>query len=1008
MTAKTPRVFSIPPTAPFLERLADALLSGTLVPGFPQADDPLALARATVFLPTRRACRSLADIFREKGFPLLPKLRPLGDANEDETLFRAEEEIGAGAEDLPPAIAPLTRQMILGRMVLQWTKTMKEAGDPVFTPASPADSLYLAGELARLLDMLANENLEIGKLQDLPPLDLQQHWESAYRFLKIASETWPTYLKAAGQIEPAQRRRLLMHFEAERLMKMPDPVIAAGSTGSIPVTAEFLAQIAQHPQGALVLPGLDHDLDEKSWDLIGKGQVASHPQTAMAALLGRLKIVREDVLSLEENENARLHAHFISEVMRPAETSEAWGQHEFPAGTIETATAGLSLVEAAHEHEEALTIACILRETLEQEHATAALVTPDRTLARQVASELKRFGLHVDDSSGIPLNVTQAGIFARLVSDAALHAYESASCLGLLRHSLCALTQDPEEAEKANGIIERILFRGFITEKNTATLLQKFDSEFQTEAARGIDTAKIRPARERFARMDASLRHFHELLKNPQEQPLGLLLEAHREALCQCAATDTGNGERTLATSDDGKALLEFFNALQEAEPGLLSIKGADYPALFNIFMGQVPVRPAGIEEPRLRIYGLLEARLIAHDRLVLGGMNEGTWPKAGQADLWLSHGMRESLGLPSSERRIGLAAHDFSQALGGRDMWLTRSLKTNGAPAVPSRFVQRLAAVTGQAVFEKIRGRGMRALNIARMFDARDRPQPAARPSPSPPYACRPRSLSVTQIEALLRDPYTIYAEHILRLRSFEPLDQSFDARRRGLLIHATLSEFAQRINSGDDANEDLLEQIARRHFSPYLENAEVAAYWAPRFLALIPELAAFERERREKAGLIATEIQGAMPLKVRAGAFRITARADRIEKQGDRFAVIDFKSGQLPPKNRIDNSFALQLSLQAAMLEAGAFKNLQGESAELIYIGLANPDGLQFRYVERADLMAHARDTLANVQKLIDKFDAGAAYTCRADSPYAAYNDYLHLARLREWGLTGEDSAP
>lgn len=1006
------RVFSIPASEPFLKRLIEALLAGELVPGFPDGQDPLALARVTIFLPTRRACRATADLLRDT-YPdlvLLPRLRPLGDVDEDLALFdHNEAEPDMEAVGLPPAILPLERQIILTRLVLQWAQSMQHGGEPVPTPASPADAAHLARELARLLDMLAHEGIEASALQTLPPLDLQQHWQSAFDFLQIISERWPAYLNLAQQMEPAQRRRAQMQAEAARLRQEPQrAVIAAGSTGSVPVTAEFLIAIARHPRGALVLPGLDRDLDAASWEFIdGERPLFSHPQAAMASLLQRLKLAREDVQFLESASSLRLREKLIAEVMRPAETTEKWAQAKFPPQDLRQALDGLALVEAAHESEEALAIAVLMRETLEKKQATAALVTPDRALARRVAAELKRFGVQVDDSAGTPLGGTGAGIFARLVAEVAAKNCEGVSCLSLLKHPLCTLGQDFAEAEAANSALERLVFRGAAAGQGTARLLRQIDDEMQTQAAQGVSASQREKAQQRLEKFCAALKPLENFFQTTTAQPLSVFLDAHLAALLELARSQVGDGEAALAATQDGAALLDFFAALQKAGAEDLVLHAADYPRLWAAFAAQQSVRPVTLIEPRLRIYGLLEARLVQHDRLILGGLNEGVWPASGHTDPWLSRAMLESLRLPSPERRIGLAAHDFSQALGGADVWLTRSLKSNGSPAVPSRFVQRLAAVAGEGAFGELRRRGDGALRLARFLlePAQSRkPQPISRPVPRPPIDARPRKLSVTQVERLVRDPYSIYAEEILRLRAFEPVGAVFDARQRGILIHAILSEFAKRLNDGAAAEAELLETIASHHFAPYFESSEVKNYTWLRFRALIPQLAAFEKQRRAKAQEIKVEAKARLGFDLPGGAFTLTARADRIERKDNAFAIVDFKTGQMPAPKSIKTSFALQLPLQAAMLELGAFPKLQGLSDELIYAGLSSPHELKEQIIKDDDIMAFARASLEQAKALLAKFDAGVPYRSCADSPYVnAAGDYLHLARVREWGLAG-----
>src|SRR4051812_44396306 len=113
-----PRVFTVPASAPFLDTLIGALQDGRLIAGFPGAD-PLALADATLFLPTRRACALAREAFLEclgRSASVLPRLVPLGDIDEDELVF-ADMVNGAEALELPEALGGLTRRMLLARLV---------------------------------------------------------------------------------------------------------------------------------------------------------------------------------------------------------------------------------------------------------------------------------------------------------------------------------------------------------------------------------------------------------------------------------------------------------------------------------------------------------------------------------------------------------------------------------------------------------------------------------------------------------------------------------------------------------------------------------------------------------------------------------------------------------------------------------------------------------------------------------------------------------------------------
>src|SRR5215813_1107547 len=309
MAIPAPRVFTIPASAPFLPTLIKALLAGRLVPGFPASRDPLALAGATLYLPTRRACRLARDVFRdEMETAVLPRILPIGDIDEDELVF-AEAATGplAGmALELPPALGRLARRLLLARLVLQWAVAPQLRGeaDAPLVAHSPAAALALADDLARLIDDMTTRKVPWRALDALVPEQYDRYWQLTLEFLGIARAAWPQILAEHGAIEPAERRDRLIEAEAARLAAVDGPVIAAGSTASMPATATLLATIALLPHGAVVLPGLDMDSPETTWSLIGgKRQdghelvppAIGHPQFAMHALLRRLSVDRADV-----------------------------------------------------------------------------------------------------------------------------------------------------------------------------------------------------------------------------------------------------------------------------------------------------------------------------------------------------------------------------------------------------------------------------------------------------------------------------------------------------------------------------------------------------------------------------------------------------------------------------------------------------------------------------------------------------------------------------------------
>src|SRR6202021_4207876 len=147
-------------------------------------------------------------------------------------------------------------------------------------------------------------------------------------------------------------------------------------------------------------------------------------------------------------------------------------------------------------------------------------------------------------------------------------------------------------------------------------------------------------------------------------------------------------------------------------------------------------------------------------------------------------------LGLDLPEGGIGVSAHDFAQLLGADEVILSHSAKVGGAPAVASRFLHRLEAVAGEARWEAAKSAGEQYVHFALALDAPDKVKPVEQPAPTPPRAARPLRLSVTAIEDWLRDPYTIYARHILKLEPLDPVDMPLSAADRGSAIPHALGE--------------------------------------------------------------------------------------------------------------------------------------------------------------------------------------------------------------------------
>lgn len=986
-------VFTIPAHAVFVDALAQGILDQL-------GDAPERLADVRVLLPTRRACRSLREAFlRLSGGAamLLPVMQPLGDVDEDEL---ALEHIGLDDTlDLPPAIGGARRTALLARLVMA-----KDADTP------PDQAVHLAMELARLVDQVHTEGLDLARLPELVDrADLSEHWQQTVDFLEILGAVWPDMLAEMGLFDPAKRRDLLLRAQAQAWRERPPqtPVIAAGSTGTIPATAELMGVIAGLPQGAVVLPGLDTDAPDDVWTHLD----ATHPQYGMAMLLRKLETDRTAVIAWSRNpEHHTGHtarSATIARALLPAEATHLWRDGEpLPDGGLDN----IVRLDAPGPREEATAIALILRHVLETPERTAALITPDRALGRRVANELGRWGVAVDDSAGTPLDQTPPGAFFQLVADMAAGGFRPVALLACLKHPLAAGGMAPQDLRSAVRTLEYALLRGPAPGEGLSGLedqLRVFLHDARRAKAlkrQGLDQKAIRMV---LHMLQDVVQPFAELL-SADEVEAAAVLKIHGETAARLAEWGADEDERRLWAGDAGEALSAFIAECHDALQVFGPIRGDQYPALMQAMMLGRPVRPHYAQHPRLAIWGPLEARLQNADVVVLGGLNEGVWPPQTEASPWMSRPMMQRFGLPLPERRIGLSAHDFAQAFAAEQVYLTRSDRNGGSPQVPSRWLVRLDTLLGENA-DALAPSGETpwldwATDLARSTDI---PAPCPPPRPTPPVDARPDRLSVTQIETWVRDPYAIYARKILALSPLDDLEADASAADRGIVVHTALERFiAQHPKDLPDDAEGQLLQIGENVFDEFVASPAVRAFWWPRFKRIARWFVTFEAQRRAA---------GHAPLLIEADGgidvhgFWLSCQADRLDRNADGgLTVIDYKTGQPPTTPQVECGLSPQLPLEAAIAKRGGFADLPAgsEVSALLYLRLSGGRVAGEAKPIKLDAEEAAENAYQGVGKLVHAFsDARTPYLSRPRPMFEGrFGDYDHLARVKEWSSGGE----
>ncbi|MGB3280997.1 MAG: double-strand break repair protein AddB, partial [Pseudorhodobacter sp.] len=652
-----PHIFALPPGVDFPAQLVAGLKRRL------HDAPPEAMARVTLYVNTTRMRRRITELFVAGGAGFLPRIRLVTDL-----------ESSFPAAGIPPAVSPLRQRLVLAQLIEGLLQQQPDL--------APRAALYdLADSLATLLDEMQGEGVSPDKIAALDVANHSAHWARTREFMTIVAKL----LTQMGQPDNQTRQRLLVEAVAARWHVAPprDPVIIAGSTGSRGTTALFMQALAKLPQGAIILPGFDFDMPQPVWDGLGDALTAEdHPQYRFFKLMQTLGLSRSEIHAWEETPApSPARNKLVSLSLRPAPVTDQWLTEGRDLPDLRQACADMTLIEAATPRAEAMAIALILRKAAE-DGVTAALISPDRGLTRQVTSALDRWGILPDDSAGRPLALSAPGRFLRHVLDLFENRMTAETLLILLKHPLTASGVAGEgEADRGDHLLftrnlELKLRRHGPAFPAGADLIAWGSAEKDPNAAvwatwlattlAGLPVAGVMPLADHIAR--------HRKLA--EALALGPALSAQTSGLWEKAA-----GEKARAVVEELEA---------EAEHGG-TMTAADYRHLFEAVLNRGEVRESVQSHPRIMIWGTIEARVQGAELVILGGLNDGIWPQSPPPDPWMNRQMRLEAGLLLPERRIGLSAHDYQQAISAPKVVISRATRNADAETVASRWVNRL-----------------------------------------------------------------------------------------------------------------------------------------------------------------------------------------------------------------------------------------------------------------------------------------------------------------------------
>lgn len=949
-------VFAVPPGADFPKCLADGL-ARRLNPLSPEAR-----ARVTVLVNSARMRTALRAALLGQGPGLLPRIKLV-----------TEPLVFEGATVMPPPVSPLRRRLELAQLIEQLLRASPDL--------APRSAIYdLADSLARLFAEMQAEGVSLEVLQSLDVSRHSGHWARSLAFIALAERVF-----RADAPDPEGRQRA----QAEALIAQwnehppPDPVIIAGSTGSRGTTALLMQAVAGLPQGAVVLPGFDFDMPADTWSALDDGLAPEdHPQYRFLRILKALGMSPEDVVSWDGSAApVPARGALVSLALRPAPVTDQWMREGPSLQGIGDACSGMTLIEAPSPRMEAMAIALRLR-TAAETGQRAALITPDREVTRRVTAALDYWRITPDDSAGRPLALSAPGRFLRHIAGLMARRFDGAALLTLLKHPLAHSSGDRGPHLRHTRDLEL---------------------RIREEGVAYPDAAFLRDFGERAECMEWAEWLVATLpsLPDPAPRALSELVSSHIR-LAEAIATGVSGDPGELWAAAAGRVANSAMRDLAVESKFGGALMPSDYESFVTRYLQGFEVREPIAAHPDIMIWGTLEARVQGADLVILAGLNEGIWPKAPDPDPWLNRRMRADAGLLLPERQIGLAAHDFQQAIGAREVVLTRAIRNSEAQTVPSRWLNRLTNLLdglpgeGKSALQAMRARGNTWLEMAMLFEADRHMVPdmlaEPRPAPAPPLAARPRQLPVTAINRLIRDPYEIYAKYVLRLRKLKALHPSPDALLRGTVLHKVLEEFT-RAELGDDP-QDQLAAITRTTLAREVPWPAARAIWQARMARAARGFLQFHLAQPGQVCLL--ETQGALELS--DPPFRLTAKPDRVDEWPDgRVHIIDYKTGQAPTKTQ-QEYFDKQLLLQAMMAADGAFKALgPREVARITYLGLGGNPKPETTEITPALLGQSRQQFEALIAAYLDERQGFAAR--RMLLMERDVSDYDHLSRYGEW---------
>lgn len=598
----------------------------------------------------------------------------------------------------------------------------------------------------------------------------------------------------------------------------------------------------------------------------------------------------------------------------------------------------------------------VCRFAISSSKEAVVIVTENDDLVRQYELYFKRYNKEVNNLLGKSIYYSKEAQFILLVADV-VYTRDVQKFIALL---------------KTSYLISDIVYQfeiEIIIAKKITSFVQMIDE---------VNKSTSEVLRNWFFLILESLKSFENIIEHSNS--FIEILRANIEVTIKLAPKSFEN--------DAGIALLDIVNEMLRSSSQLSLERDGEYRMILRNLL--LNTKYFVSNNSNIIITNPRDAIFLDVPNIIISDCNEGSFPSKKHHSPWMSNKMRQIVGLESDAERAGKNYYEFYVLLNKQNIYITRSITSNSKQNLPSKFLLTLLLAIEKA------NKMYEVKSIYRLEELSANNNISSEASVSLHYIPFPASISATNIELLIRNPYGFYAKNILKLRKLRDVNEDTSLADFGNIVHETIHKYTLSYSNLLNDKKSLFVQCAKEVLQKYVHDIK-SQNWLIKLEQIADNFIVFDDKRREKGSLIYSEIYGETSFLINGRSIKVTAVADRIELTNDGiFRILDFKTGALPTKQDVISGISPQLIIESIILADGGFKNLpSGVSDKLIYVKINSAGQFVEQVIDfTAAELSHHRIGLIG---LLEYYTSPEAVFCDMPSIKHApqYNDYLHLAR-------------